>query len=120
MVRLFNYSPAHDGTKLYCLTEHRGICVSERLVHGSARQKMLRLGQNPPFQSQVQRRPDQYVILKWHDVLFVCVYMPCKGTANYQDSYCDISVVIRDNAHRWLILGGDLNLDFTSSGPLTT
>jgi len=48
--------------------------------------------------------------------------MPCKGTANYPDSYCDtfpdISVVIRDNAHRWLILGGDLNLDFTSSGPL--
>jgi len=48
---------------------------------------------------------DRYVIEKWHDVLFVCVYMPCKGTANYQDSNCDkladISVVIRDNAHRW-------------------
>ena len=47
---------------------------------------------------------DRYVIVKWHDVLFVCVYMPCKCTANYRDSYCDtladISVVIRDNAHR--------------------
>jgi len=65
---------------------------------------------------------DRYVIVKWHDVLFVCVCMPCKGTANYQDSYCntlaDISAVIRDNAHRWLILGSDLNLDFTYFGPL--
>ena len=29
---------------------------------------------------------DQYVIIKSHDVLFVSVYMPCLGTANYQDS----------------------------------
>ena len=63
---------------------------------------------------------------KYNDEIYLSKFgihnMPCKGTANYQDSYCDtladISVVIRDNAHRWLILGGDLNFDFASSGPL--
>jgi len=65
---------------------------------------------------------DRYVIVKWRDALLVCVYMPCKGTTNYEDSYrdtiADITAVIHDNVHRWLICGGDLNLDFAFSGPM--
>ena len=64
-------------------------------------------------------KADRYIIIKYFDVLFINVYMPCKSSANYQDVFnetlASIINIVNDTVFKFIVCGGDFNIDLSVS-----
>ena len=68
------------------------------------------------------QKADRFIVLKYGDILFINVYMPCKSVGDFVDVYCEtlacVSQIVSYTPHRAVVFRGDLKFDFNAGGEI--
>jgi len=63
------------------------------------------------------RKGERFIILQLGDLVLVNVYLPSSGSGNLKDDFMNCLAMIANELselrYKYIILGGDLNIDFT-------
>ena len=78
--------------------------------------------QNLAADFNVVRLSSRYIILKAWSTLFINVYLPCMSSADWESEYLDcLACILNDVSeidYRYIVMGGDFNIDFNTKHPL--
>jgi len=79
--------------------------------------------QNLATEFKVVKLSSRYIILKAWSTLFINVYLPCISAADWENEYLDCLACILndigDITYKNIVMGGDFNIDFATSHPLS-
>jgi len=68
------------------------------------------------------RKGERFIILQLGDLVLVNVYLPSSGSGNLEDDFMNCLAMIANELselrYKYIILGGDLNVDFAHTHPL--